>query len=208
MKLALIACGTLLAGGVAIATTNDVDVNRTKNRVQLTEEQLRTLVQYEVDKSGSRPLAVAVIPGKYGDFDIDLHLVNLTRTNITDVTFDPFKALNGKALIIDTCWAVSSDIVLEYPVAYGRGPMVLRFEHFGPLGVRQVGLDPDTYESPSFGATVLEMSGSVIEIAFENGARGVGELHATDYGVAAFVYPTYLPVGDRVAADRWLMPSF
>ncbi len=196
MKIFMLAAVGLVAAGAAYAThAKSQDANLAQARRPLSQVQVQALVRAEVDAVGTRPMAVAVIPGPLNAFDIDLHVVNLREARITESILDVFRTKNRRSLLIESCWDMTPDVTPLYPaLTFGRGPMVLGFDDFRLAQVRSVGMDPDTYPNSSYGATVRELHGSQLQVVFEDGARGVGVLTVTDNdNVAAFVYPTYVP---------------
>jgi hypothetical protein len=125
--------------------------------------------------------AIGVIPGPIGSFDIRLSLLNVGSSDIGFATIDSFLALGGRALIqsdvFNTTPPAGGTLTVEYPsLGGGVGPAVLSFTGFSPLLGTAFNLDPDTYDDPSFGATVGEMNRTFIEVAFDDGRRCRGGL--------------------------------
>jgi len=125
--------------------------------------------------------AIGVIPGPIGAFDIRLSLLNVGSADIGFATIDSFLAFGGRALIqsdvFNTTPPAGGSINVEYPsFGGGVGPAVLSFDGFSPLLGSAFNLDPDTYDDPSFGATVGDMTRTFIEVAFDDGRRCRGAL--------------------------------
>src|SRR5262249_17770187 len=120
--------------------------------------------------------AIGVIPGPIGAFDIRLSLLNVGSADIGFATIDGFLALGGKSLIqsdvFNTVPPAGGPINVRYPArGNGVGPAVLSFTGFSPRRGTAFTPDPDTYDDPSFGATVGDMTRTFIEVAFDDGRR-------------------------------------
>jgi hypothetical protein len=125
--------------------------------------------------------AIAVIPGPGASPDIRLFIVNLVTDDIGFANVDPFLALGAQSLIVDSVFdptpPAGGTLTVVYPATGGGlGPAVLRFTDFGQLEVAGLSLDPDTYDNPSFGASVLQMTRTVMELAYDGGRRCRGAL--------------------------------
>ena len=87
-----------------------------------------------------------------------------------------FLALGANSLVHDSVFATTApaggSLTVEYPAAGGGvGPAVLSFTGFAPLLGVAFNLDPDTYDDPDFGAPVLDMNRTLIEVAYDDGRR-------------------------------------
>lgn len=193
MRAPILATTALLIGGAAFAThftASDANMLAGPN---LTRAQVSDLIQADLDVTGANPLAVAFIPGPLTSYAIDMHLFNASPGPIQHIVFDAFRAYERKSLLVETCWSGDPTVHPMYPLLDGRGPMVLHFDDFFMYELRAVSMDPDTYEDPVFGAMVGDMVGSLVEVVFADGHRGMGRLTETDFGnVAAYIYPTYV----------------
>ena len=58
--------------------------------------------------------------------------------------------------------------VLYPPDEEGKGPVVLGFTDFTQFESAAFNTDPDTYDDPDFGATVLDMDETVIELVYSS----------------------------------------
>lgn len=125
--------------------------------------------------------AIAVIPGPAGSFNIRFSLFNVVFEEIGFTTIDSFLALGGKALIHESVFGVTAPALgtanVEYPSGVsGKGPIVFSFTGFGALEGAAFNTDPDTYDDAAFGATVADMDGTVLEVAYSGGRRCRGAL--------------------------------
>jgi hypothetical protein len=134
--------------------------------------------------ASSPPLALAVVPGDAASLNIALTLFNLSPFPLQVATLDPFRALDGQALLIETVFPFTfrpppfGALVVEYPAAEeaGKGPAVLSFSGFEAQESASFNLDPDAYEDPDSGVTLQDLDGTRIELVFAEGRRGVGKL--------------------------------
>lgn len=131
-------------------------------------------------------VAVAVFPGPAGSFGISLTVTNFGPAEVTEVIVDSFFALGGEGLLLETA-AVSGippagSVFEEYPVSAGRGPVVLSCTGFDPGESITFSMDPDTWDDPSFGATVGDMAGTTVKLVFADGTKAFGICTARSTG--------------------------
>jgi hypothetical protein len=127
--------------------------------------------------------AIAVIPGPADNENIRIAILNIATdfSQIGDLTVDGFGALGGQGMPFQTCFSpdapAGGTIALRYPgsspadVPGGRGPAVMSFTGFNQTDSTSFNLDPDTFDNPNFTATVNDMTGTVLELAFVGGKR-------------------------------------
>ncbi len=190
----VVVLGSLAAALASARPVLGVDLNRKTRPMPLSPQQLRDLIAAEEASAGGSPLATAIFPGPLTSFGITLTVANNSAAEITDMTFDPFGGLMGAGLVIESVFSVSGGAAttLQYPLASGRGPVVASFSSFDLGDMVSFGMDPDSYDNGSFGATVADMAGSRVELAFSDGTRAAGVLRVTDLGnAAAFVSQTF-----------------
>src|SRR5262249_26034976 len=125
--------------------------------------------------------AIAAIPGPAASPDIRLSIFNLVSDDIGFANVDSFLALGAQSLIVESVFdptpPAGGTLTVEYPATGGGvGPAVLSFSGFGSLQGASFSLDPDTYDNPNFGASVLQMNRTVIELAYDGGRRCRGAL--------------------------------
>jgi hypothetical protein len=131
---------------------------------------------------GNRSLcAIAAIAGPGTSPNIRIGLFNVRSGQIAFMTLDSFDALGNASLIHQSVFAQQApqggSITTFYPLANnGKGPVVLGFKGFDPLESAAFNTDPDTYDNPNFGATVSEMAGTRIELAYTKSTRCEGTL--------------------------------
>jgi len=157
----------------------EADARRVLDQV-MSSQDIAAAVQQAAGVPGDL-CAIGVIPGPAGRFDIRLSILNIGSADIGFVSVDSFLALGGNALIQSDVFLTTppagGTLTVEYPAAGGAvGPAVLSFTGFSPLLGTAFNLDPDTYDDPSFGAIVLEMNRTFIEVAFSDGRRCRGAL--------------------------------
>lgn len=173
--------------------TRVADENQALGTVSLTPSEVRGVLALEAIP-GSREIATAIIPGPLTSFNITLYVQNELGVKVTEMTFDPFTAMKREGLLVEAAWNMGLETLCHYPVLgfSGRGPIVASFTSFDPQDIVTFSMDPDTYGDPSFGAIVQDLFGARIELAFEDGTRGVGILARTDRDNAvARVFQTY-----------------
>ena len=157
------------------------DGNQVLNAVTLTQDEVRELIALEA-LPGNRPIATAIIPGPVTSNAITLYVENELDVKVIGMTFDPFPAMKRQGLVIESVWNMGLETQCHYPLVglAGRGPIVAGFASFDPLDIVTFSMDPDTYDDPLFGATVGDLYGARVELAFANGTRGVAILARTD----------------------------
>lgn len=178
----LLVCIVTLGAAAALAQANDI------NRVA-------RAVSSEIDPasiialSSSDPLFVgevcgtASIPGPKNGTSITLTIHNSVADQITNVTIDPFGAFGKRGFVIQSTFGLVpppggtlTDLYPDGP-ADGRGPVVLAATSWDGGENASLSMDPDTYNDPSFGAVVSQMTGTVIETAYvATGRRCSGRL--------------------------------
>ncbi|MFZ2312632.1 MAG: hypothetical protein WAV82_08445 [Methylobacter sp.] len=125
--------------------------------------------------------AIAVIPGPATSFEIRYGIFNVIAPNLDFVIIDTFRALGGQSLLTESVFGTvppsGGTLTDLYPgAAAGKGPIVLGFTNFGSLESTSFSTDPDTYDDPNFGATVLQMDNTNIEAVYNDGKRCQGAL--------------------------------
>ena len=146
----------------------------------MAQEDVAAAIAQGTDAPGDL-CAIGTIPGPGASPDIRLSIKNMGSTDIGFANVDSFLALSGRALILESVFATAppagGTLAVEYPAAGGGvGPAVFSFTGFAPLQVAAFNLDPDRYDNPNFGATVFQMTRTIIEIAFDDGRRCRGAL--------------------------------
>ena len=58
------------------------------------------------------------------------------------------------------------------PDAVGKGPVVLSFTNFDLFDSAAFNTDPDTYDNPNFGGTVLDLDQTSIELVYSRDKPG------------------------------------
>jgi hypothetical protein len=111
--------------------------------------------------------AIVVLPGPATSFDIRFGVFNVAADRLDFLIMDSFRALNGESLlhesVFDTVAPLSGTFTVHYPSGVpGKGPVVLGFTSFTQFESAAFNTDPDTYDNPNFGATVLDMDETVI----------------------------------------------
>lgn len=131
-------------------------------------------------RRNKRVCAIAFLLGPASSTDTTMAIGNLLTAQIGNATIDPFRALGGKGLVIDSAVALGPDggatTVLYDADGGGRGPLVLGFTSFNQDDLAIIGMDPDTYGDDGFTATVRQLNRTRIEVAYLNGVRCAGEL--------------------------------
>jgi hypothetical protein len=192
----------VLASGLAVATPMAAEVGRSlpardSNRHAVDTARAEAAAKRIFDRVMARPevaaaiaqstdapgdlCAIAVIPGPAASPDIRLFIVNLVSDDIGFANVDPFLALGAQSLIVESIFdptpPTGGTLTIEYPATGGGvGPAGLSFTGFGSLQAALFSLDPDTYDNPNFGASVLQMNRTVIELAYDGGRRCRGAL--------------------------------
>ena len=117
--------------------------------------------------------AIVVLPGPADSFNIRFGLFNVAADRLDFLIMDSFRALDGESLlhesVFDTVAPPSGTVTVHYPSAVpGKGPVVLGFTDFTQFESAAFNTDPDTYDNPAFGATVLDMDQTVIELVYSS----------------------------------------
>ena len=121
--------------------------------------------------------AIVVLPGPADSFNIRFGLFNVAADRLDFLIMDSFRALDGESLlhesVFDTVAPLSGSVTVHYPsVVQGKGPVVLGFTGFTQFESAAFNTDPDTYDNPDFGATVLDMDETVIELVYSGDVPG------------------------------------
>ncbi len=131
--------------------------------------------------AGANLCAVTVIPGPATSFDIRFGVFNIVSANIDYLIIDTFRALNGQSLLFQSVFNIVGIIDNLYPNGTnGKGPAVLGITDLGELSSVSFNVDPDTYDNPDFGATVLDMNNTELEAVYSDGTRCRGVLHFSE----------------------------
>ena len=146
----------------------------------MAQEDVAAAIAQGTDAPGDL-CAIAMIPGPAAAANIRLTIRNMGSGDIVFANVNSFLALGANSLIHDAVFATTpppgGTLTVEYPATGGGvGPAVLSFFGFGPLEDAAFNLDPDTYDNPSFGATVFQMNRTIIEVAYDDGRRCRGAL--------------------------------
>jgi hypothetical protein len=125
--------------------------------------------------------AIGVLPGPASSFNIRMSVANVVPDPVDVGIVDSFRALGGRSLLHESVFDVvppaggTADVL--YPAGQpGRGPIVMEFSGFDQFESVVFSTDPDTYDNPNFGATVQDLDGTVIELAYEGDRRCAGTL--------------------------------
>jgi hypothetical protein len=121
--------------------------------------------------------AIVVLPGPADSFNIRFGLFNVAADRLDFLIMDSFRALEGQSLlhqsVFDTVAPPSGTLTVDYPSGVtGKGPVVLGFTDFTQFESAAFNTDPDTYDNPDFGATVLDMDETVIELVYSSNLPG------------------------------------
>jgi hypothetical protein len=121
--------------------------------------------------------AVVVLPGPPDSFNIRFGLFNVVDDRLDVLIMNSFRAFEGQALlhqsVFDTVAPASGTLTVLYPPdEAGKGPAVLRFTEFTQFKSAAFSTDPDTYSDPDFGATVLDMDQTSIELVYSSDVPG------------------------------------
>ena len=125
--------------------------------------------------------AIVVLLGPATSFNIRFGLFNVADDRLDVLIMNSFRALEGQSLlhesVFDTVAPPSGTLTVHYPSgAPGKGPVVLGFTDFTQFESAAFNTDPDTYDNPDFGATVLDMDQTTIELVYAGGLRCQGTL--------------------------------
>lgn len=126
--------------------------------------------------------AFAQIQGPAGSFNIQPVITNYMPEEVIVTMIDVFRAKNRESLLIDSVFgfgpSTGGTLVDEYPNGLpGAGPAVLLTTGWGFGESIYFNLDPDTYDDPSYGATVEEMTGTMIMVVYDGARRCAGMLN-------------------------------
>jgi hypothetical protein len=121
--------------------------------------------------------AIVVLPGPADGFNIRFGIFNVAADRLDFLIMDSFRALKGQSLlhqsVFDTVAPPSGTLTVLYPPdETGKGPVVLSFTGFTQFESAAFNTDPDTYNDPDFGATVLDMDQTVIELVYSSDLQG------------------------------------
>lgn len=139
-------------------------------------------VQSVVAEAPPDALAIVVLPGPMNNERITYEIWNYASDFISAVNIDGFDALGGQGLLfsrVTTEHAASvGSIRVDYPQngVEGRGPIILGFGGFGPGQCAAVAADASTAGAAGFHARMMDTVGARIQVVFEGGLRGSGEV--------------------------------
>jgi hypothetical protein len=177
----------LLAGmltlGTAAALAQANDLNRVARAVTSDIDPASIIGQSVDPPFVGEVCGTASIPGPKNGTSITLTIHNSVADQITNVTIDPFGAFGKRGFVIQSTFGLVpppggtlTDLYPDGP-ADGRGPVVLAATGWDGGENASLSMDPDTYNDPSFGAVVSQMTGTVIETAYvATGRRCSGRL--------------------------------
>lgn len=134
-------------------------------------------------------IASLTIPGPSTSSSITSTITNLSAAStigarsIQAVQLNCFNALAKQSLTMDSVSVVTSPAGGTTTVTTGNdaddvGPAIMTYTSFDSLDSASFSLDPDTWDNPSFGATVGNMAGCRVEVIFNGpgNLRGAGTL--------------------------------
>jgi hypothetical protein len=121
--------------------------------------------------------AIVVLPGPANSFNIRFGIFNVAADRLDFLIMDSFRALEGQSLlhqsVFDTVAPLSGILTVLYPPdQLGKGPIVLSFTDFTQFESAAFSTDPDTYDDIDFGATVLNMDQTMIELVYSSNIAG------------------------------------
>jgi hypothetical protein len=116
--------------------------------------------------------AVVVLLGPADSFTIRFGVFNVADDPLDVLIMNSFRALKGQALlhqsVFDTVAPAAGTLTVFYPPdEMGKGPT--EFTQFKSVAFST---DPDTYDNPDFGATVLDMDQTSIELVYSSDVPG------------------------------------
>jgi hypothetical protein len=129
------------------------------------------------ERPDSNLCAIVALPGPATSFDIRFGVFNVAADRLDFLFMNSFESLEGQSLlhesVFDTVAPLSGTLTVHYPSGVpGKGPVVLGFTDFTQFESAAFNTDPDTYDNPDFGATVLDMDETVIELVYSSDVQG------------------------------------
>jgi hypothetical protein len=127
-------------------------------------------------------LAMVVLPGPSNGGRLSYEIWNFSSNDITAVSIDGFDALGGQGLffsrVTEARIGTGSSVRVEYPQngVAGKGPIVLGFSGFGQGQCASVDAEAGTWEDAVFHPHVMDLVGARIQVVFDGGDRGNGEV--------------------------------
>lgn len=127
-------------------------------------------------------LAVVVVPGPMNGTRISYEIWNYAAGSISAVNIDGFDALAGQGLLFSRVTAAHASDVgslrVDYPQSgvAGKGSIILGFTSFGEGRCAAVDAEAGTWGDPGFRGRVMDVVGARIQVVFEGGQRGNGEV--------------------------------
>jgi hypothetical protein len=127
-------------------------------------------------------LAMIVILGPMSSTQLSYEIWNYADESISAVTVDGFDALGGQGLLFSKAITAHAadvgSVRVEYPQSGvdGKGPIVLRFDGFGAGRCAAVDAEASTWGQATFHGRVMDAVGTRIQVVFEGGSRGSGEV--------------------------------
>lgn len=126
-------------------------------------------------------LAIVVIRGPMNSTRISWEIWNYASDSISGVYIDGFDALGGQGLFfrnVTTAHASGvGSVRVDYPQnGTGSGPIVLGFSGFAPGRCAAVDSAGGTWGDAALQGRVLDVVGARIQVVFEQGLRGNGEV--------------------------------
>jgi hypothetical protein len=131
-------------------------------------------------------LGSVIIPGDPDSTRVLLSLRNEHFAPVTEVVVQPFAADEQRGLVIQ--WAALSfdgtGPIIKYPGigVSGRGPLVVSFADFDPGETFQTLMDPDSHSDGNYGVSIEGMAGTIVMVAYLDGARAITVLKSTPEG--------------------------
>lgn len=126
-------------------------------------------------------LAIVVIRGPMNSTRFSYEIWNYAGDSISSVYIDGFDALGGQGLLFSRVTASHATEVgsvrIDYPrIGAGRGPIILGFSGFGSGRCAAVDAEASTLRDAALHGRVLDAVGARIQVVFEGGLRGNGEV--------------------------------
>jgi hypothetical protein len=138
--------------------------------------------QPAVDQAPLATLAIVVLRGPINSTRMTYEIWNYASDSISAVNIDGFDALGGQGLVfskVTTAHAADvGSVRVEYPPngVDGRGPIMLGFTGFEPGQCVAVDSEASTWGDTRFHGCVMDAVGARIQVVFERGQRGNGEM--------------------------------